>query len=48
MLWLRTPQAKAELRIPPDLNPVAAICLGYAASVPDATQRPRPRLIWDA
>ena len=46
MLWLNTAEAKAEIGIPVDTTPVAAICLGYAASVPDGGERPSPRIIW--
>ena len=44
--WLRTPEVKAELGIPPDLTPVCAICIGYAATTPDAQPNVRPRVIW--
>ena len=46
MLWLRTPQAKAEIGIPPDLTPVSAICIGYAGVAPHGEPRARPRVIW--
>lgn len=46
--WLQTAEAKAEIGIPPDLTPAAAICLGYAASVPEPRDRPEPRVIWRA
>lgn len=46
MLWLRTPEAKAEIGIPADLTPISAICVGYAAATPEAAQRARPRVIW--
>lgn len=46
MLWLRTPEAKAELGIPADLTPVTAICLGYAAAAPAPRERGRPAVIW--
>lgn len=44
--WLRTDAAKAELRIPPALTPVVAMCLGYPAAVPDAPARTPPPVIW--
>jgi nitroreductase len=47
MLWLNTPEARAELRIPADLTPVAVLCLGYPAAVPDPIVRERPRIAWD-
>lgn len=47
MLWLNTPEARAELQIPADLTPVAVLCLGYPAAVPDAVVRERPRIIWN-
>ena len=46
MLWLRTEEARTELRIPPQLTPVVAICLGYAAAVPPAASRERAPIIW--
>jgi nitroreductase len=46
MLWLNSPEAKAELGIPPALTPVAVLCLGYAAAVPEAVIRGRPPIIW--
>ena len=46
MLWLRTDQAKADLAIPPDLTPVAALCLGYPAAIPQTPPRQRPPIIW--
>ena len=46
MLWLRTDTARTELRIPPDLTPVAALCLGYPAASPEAPPRKRPPVIW--
>ena len=46
MLWLRTPEAKAELGIPTDLTPVSAICLGHASATPDTPPRAHPNVIW--
>lgn len=46
MMWLRTPEAKIELGIPPDLTPVSAICIGYAAEQPEPRARARPPVIW--
>jgi len=46
MLWLRTPEAKAEVGIPADLTPVSVICVGHAATVPEAAERARPTIIW--
>jgi nitroreductase len=46
MLWLRTPSAKARLTIRPELVPVAALCLGYSATTPEAPPRTRPTIIW--
>jgi len=45
-LWLRSPEAKAELGIPPALTPVCAICVGYAAATPAAAPRGRPQIVW--
>lgn len=48
MLWLSTPEVRAELAIPSDLMPVAALCLGHPAAVPEAVPRQPPRIIWVA
>ena len=46
MLWLNTDEAKAELSIPSNRTPVAALCLGYPETVPEAPQRTPPSIIW--
>ena len=46
MLWLRTAEAKVEIGIPPDLTPITAICIGHAASTPEAAERAHPTIIW--
>jgi nitroreductase len=46
MLWLKTEEVKSELRIPHEVEPVAAICLGYPAEDPDAPARERPPIVW--
>jgi nitroreductase len=46
MLWLRTAPAKAKLSVPPELMPIAALCLGIPAAIPDAPPRKRPPIIW--
>jgi nitroreductase len=46
MLWLNTPDVRAELRIPPQLPPVAVFCLGYAASTPETVIHESPPVIW--
>jgi len=46
MLWLSTPEVRAELKIPSDLPPVAVLCLGYPADVPEAIVRERPPIVW--
>jgi len=46
LLWLRTPEVKAELQIPPELTPGAVLCLGYPAGIPEPLPRERPRIIW--
>lgn len=48
MLWLGTPEVRAELGIPAELTPVAVLCLGYPAAVPDVVPRQPPRIIWVA
>src|SRR6201994_4277763 len=42
MLWISAPETRAELRIPSELMPVAVLCLGHPASVPDPVSRARP------
>ncbi len=46
MLWITTPEVKAELKIPPNLTPVAVFCLGYAAAQPEPVVHERPPVIW--
>jgi nitroreductase len=46
MLWLSTPEVRAELGIPSGLTPVAVFCLGDPAGAPEASIRERPRIIW--
>jgi nitroreductase len=46
MLWLNTAEAKDELGIPASLVPVAVLCLGYPAAIPEAVIRERPSIIW--
>jgi nitroreductase len=46
MRWLSTSEVRAELGIPAALTPVAVLCLGYPAAVPEAVIRERPRIIW--
>src|SRR5215472_15426681 len=46
LLWLRTASIKAELGIPPDLVPGAAICLGYPRSIPEVAPHEWPTIIW--
>ncbi|HEY7193238.1 MAG TPA: nitroreductase family protein [Gemmatimonadales bacterium] len=46
LLWLRTEGAKAKLRIPPNLSPGAALCLGYPATIPEVGLRERPPIFW--
>ncbi len=48
MLWLNTPEVRAELGIPSELTPVAVLCLGHPATVPEAVPREPPRIIWAA
>ena len=48
MLWLRTDYAKTELNIPLDLTPVAALCVGYPATIPDAPPSKQPTIVWIA
>ncbi|MBA7483754.1 Bifunctional F420 biosynthesis protein FbiB [subsurface metagenome] len=46
MLWLSTPEVRAELKIPCDLAPVAVLCLGYPANIPEAIVRTPPPIAW--
>ena len=46
MLWITTPEVRAELKIPEKLTPVAVFCLGYAAATPDPVVHERPPVIW--
>jgi nitroreductase len=46
MLWLDTPEVKAELGIPSALTPVAVFCLGYPAAAPEAVTRETPSINW--
>jgi nitroreductase len=46
MLWLSTPEVRAELAIPAALTPVAVLCLGYPAAFPDAVPHEKPPIIW--
>ena len=46
MLWLGTPDVRAELNIPLKLAPVAVFCLGYAAAAPEPVSHDRPPIIW--
>ena len=46
MLWLSAPEVRTELQIPSALMPVAALCLGYPAAIPEAVIRERPLIMW--
>jgi nitroreductase len=46
MLWITTPEVRAELKIPPQLTPVAVFCLGYAAATPEPVVHERPPVVW--
>ena len=47
MLWLSTPEVRAELKIPSTLMPVAVLCLGYPAASPDAViAQKTPMIVW--
>jgi nitroreductase len=46
MLWLKTASTKTRLKIPSELTPVSAFCLGYPAVIPEALPRERPAIIW--
>jgi nitroreductase len=46
MPWLSTPEVRSEMKVRPDLAPVAVLCLGYPAAVPDPIVRERPPIVW--
>jgi nitroreductase len=46
MLWLGTPEVRAELNIASNLTPVAVFCLGYPAAIPEPVAKERPPIIW--
>ena len=46
MLWISTPEVRAELKIPATLMPVAVLCLGYPAAIPDAVIPEKPPIVW--
>jgi nitroreductase len=46
MLWITTPEVRAELKIPANLTPVAVFCLGYAAGTPEPVVHEVPPVIW--
>jgi nitroreductase len=45
MLWLGTASAKTKLKIPNELTPACAFCLGCPAVIPEALPRERPAII---
>ena len=46
MLWLSTSEVRAELGIPAALTPVAVLCLGYPATIPEAIVHGKPPIVW--
>jgi nitroreductase len=46
MLWMTTPEVRAELKIPASLTPVAVFCLGYAAATPEPVVHESPPVVW--
>jgi len=46
MLWLGSPETRAELNIPANLPPVAVLCLGYPAAIPEAVIHEKPPIVW--
>jgi nitroreductase len=46
MLWLGTSEVRAELKIPSALVPVAVLCLGYPAAIPEAVIHDTPPIVW--
>lgn len=48
MLWLRDPATRAELGVPADYTPHAALTLGYPSGTSSGIPRERPEIIWQA
>jgi nitroreductase len=48
MLWLRDPATRAELRVPANYTPHAALTLGYSSGAPSGIPRQAPEIIWQA
>ena len=46
MLWLSTPEVRTELGIPATLSPVAVLCLGYPAAIPEVVIPDKPPIVW--
>jgi nitroreductase len=46
MLWIGTPEVRAELKIAANLTPVAVFCVGYAAAAPETVVHETPAVIW--
>jgi nitroreductase len=46
LLWLATPEARAELRLPAHLKPAAALCLGYPNGPAPEPVRAMPETVW--
>jgi nitroreductase len=44
--WLRTPEGKALLGLPPSYLPVAPIILGHPNAVPSSVSRKKPEIRW--
>ncbi len=44
--WLRTPEGKGALNIPPDCIPVAPIIVGHPKSAPAPVPRKEPEIHW--
>ncbi len=46
MLWITTPEVRAELKTPEKLTPVAVFCLGYATATPEPVAHEQPTIVW--
>jgi len=44
--WINSPEGKAELKLPPESAPVAAIVVGHTAAFPPPVPRMAPRITW--
>ena len=46
MLWLRSVEARKELGLAPELEPVSVLCVGYPKQIPSPAPRQKPVVVW--